>query len=270
MRSYAVCFGMPDGAAPELPAGVLADFLTALQTLLYRLTREAADQAGLGRAVRPVELSSGAHVSWSEEGTLLVKVGDPDALEIDPLADATDAAFAIVLDAITLNTRPPHLTNPVADAVDGLIRVLLDLGRPVAIVLPDGQVATCDPAEIRRDPWQQTRLEPARIGTVTGRLEMVDLRSRRCRIRDPLGQAYDVHDLGNPSEAARLVGEQVAVSGVVQEGTGTQHHRIEEAHVMPLPARQPAAQQILRPAADQLDLTDDEWRTFLAAHRDDL
>ena len=257
MRSYAVCFGMPDGAAPELPAGVLADFLTALQTLLYRLTREAADQAGLGRAVRPVELSSGAHVSWSEA-------------EIDPLADATDAAFAIVLDAITLNTRPPHLTNPVADAVDGLIRVLLDLGRPVAIVLPDGQVATCDPAEIRRDPWQQTRLEPARIGTVTGRLEMVDLRSRRCRIRDPLGQAYDVHDLGNPSEAARLVGEQVAVSGVVQEGTGTQHHRIEEAHVIPLPARQPAAQQILRPAADQLDLTDVEWRTFLAAHRDDL
>ena len=63
--------------------------------------------------------------------------------------------------------------------------------------------------------------------------------------------------------AARLVGTSVTVQGVLQPGTGTQHHRIEQGRIHPT---EPARAGRARPAPEPLDLGDEQWRQFLDDH----
>ena len=263
MRTYDVCFPPRDGEASAVEAAAMGEFLLAWQTLLYRVTREAADLADLGRTVRQVESLSLCRVSWEGPGAVRFQVGDPATLEVDPLADRADVMMARILAGLITNRRAPGITNPIADAVDGLVRVLPKLGPTVIVGFPDGNAARLVTAELSREPWRQSRTEPAEAATITGRLEMADLHSARFRVRDREGTPYDVSDVAEPVPAARLVGTLVMVRGVLQPGTGTQHHRIEQGHIQPA---EPARAGRARLAPDPLDLGDEQWRQFLDDH----
>ena len=52
MRTYEVRLAPAATSDDPGDASSLADFLAALQTLFYRVTREAADRADLGRTAR--------------------------------------------------------------------------------------------------------------------------------------------------------------------------------------------------------------------------
>ncbi len=268
MRTYEVRLAPAATSDDPVDAASLADFLAALQTLFYRVTREAADRADLGRTARSLERTSLMRVSWAHPGALTVLVGDPDTLEIDPLADRVDRWVAQLIAAMATNRRPGAVTNPIADATDSLIKAMKALGSQVTFVLPGGGAAALQTEHVSRDPWGQTRAEPARTAAVTGRLEMVDLHSGRCRVRDRNGDPFDVQDAVNPQDAARLVGRLVTVSGVLLTGTGTQHHRIERGTVR-AHAREPTPE----PAQSRplpLNVDDTQWHRFLDEHAEDL
>lgn len=263
MRTYGLCFGQPQ--VRPVAAAALATLLEAVQTLLYRLTREAADRTGLGRTVRPVERTSLARVSWAEPGALALEVGDPDTLDIDPLANQVDRAFAQILAGLATGRRPAQVTNPIANAVDALIRVLPSIGPHVRVTLPDGSSAVLATAAISRAPWGQVREESARTVTVAARLEMADLHSGRFRIRDRTGQPYDVTEVSEPDAAARLVGRSVLVKGLLLPGTGTQHHRFEGASIVAAEKEGSA-----RASPEPLALADEQWQRFVAEHRNEF
>ena len=253
------------GESEQVPldAAALGDFLLAWQTLIYRVTREAADLADLGRMVRPVEALSQVRATWHWPGEMWLHVGDPTTLPIDPLEGKVDRTMAGIIAGLAANRRTTGITNPIADAVDNLIRALTRLAPEVILGLPDGSAARLRTSHLSREPWRQSRTEPVRTALVTGRLEMADLHTARFRVRDREGTPYDVTEVPEPDQAARLVGTLVAVRGVLQPGTGTQHHRIEQGRIQP--AESPRAGPA-RPAPDPLDLTDEQWRQFLADH----
>lgn len=124
MRTYEVRLAPAATSDDPVDASSLADFLAALQTLFYRVTREAADRADLGRTARSLERTSLMRVSWAHPGALTVLVGDPDTLEIDPLADRVDRWVAQLIAAMATNRRPGAVTNPIADATDSLIKAM--------------------------------------------------------------------------------------------------------------------------------------------------
>jgi len=171
--------------------------------------------------------------------------------------------MAGIIAGLAANRRTTGITNPIADAVDNLIRALTRLAPEVIIGLPDGSAARLRTSHLSREPWRQSRTEPVRTALVTGRLEMADLHTARFRVRDREGTPYDVTEVPEPDQAARLVGTLVAVRGVLQPGTGTQHHRIEQGRIQPA---EPPRAGPARPAPDPLDLTDEQWRQFLADH----
>ncbi|MCA0180189.1 MAG: hypothetical protein LCH77_11485 [Actinobacteria bacterium] len=253
------------GESEQVPldAAALGDFLLAWQTLIYRVTREAADLADLGRMVRPIEALSQVRATWHWPGEMWLHVGDPTTLPIDPLEGKVDRTMAGIIAGLAANRRTTGITNPIADAVDNLIRALTRLAPEVIIGLPDGSAARLRTSHLSREPWRQSRTEPVRTALVTGRLEMADLHTARFRVRDREGTPYDVTEVPEPDQAARLVGTLVAVRGVLQPGTGTQHHRIEQGRIQPA---EPPRAGPARPAPDPLDLTDEQWRQFLADH----
>ncbi|MEI2778151.1 MAG: hypothetical protein V9G19_19730 [Tetrasphaera sp.] len=299
--------------ATEIGVARFVDLLLAVQTLLYRITREVADRAGLGRTIRALERTSAARVAWSgDPGMVLLRIGDPSTLDIDPFAESVDAAIGQILTGMAAGRRPEVATNPIAAAVDDVIRALQWVADEVRVEVPNQTEVLLRPAELTREPWQPARTEPASRVELAGRLEMVDLHSGRFRVRDALGEAYDLPEVIDATPTARLVGRPVIVRGILLPGAGTQHNRVENASVEPAEAGLgppgPAASNARdhthggpgpsdfgqcdfgqsasgqnasgqnasgqsdsgQGGADPLDLSDDGWRRFLAAHREDL
>jgi hypothetical protein len=52
--------------------------------------------------------------------------------------------------------------------------------------------------------------------TVTGRLDKVDLRARRFRVRDDVGHDINLEDVVDVDAAAHLIGRRVAATGVAE------------------------------------------------------
>lgn len=110
-----------------------------------------------------------------------------------------------------------------------------------------GRVAV-RPQKVSRDAWTRLPAEPElvpQIG-VTCDLDLVDLRTRKFRVRDAVGNDVFLEDVGNAAEAGALVGRRVRAVGTGVRGARGQITKLVEPHVSD--ADMPAAWLDRRPA----------------------
>lgn len=219
--------GHPAGDG-ELLAGDAVGLITAFKELAYRLTRHAADRAGLGRTDAVLERLAQVRVALRGGGTRLVfTLGDPDALDIDPNARVVDDLLWKVLRGMANNRRPQGITDSVAEPVDMLVVALAKAGHGVEIVAPRRAPLELRTYALDRRPWQR-RSAPVTQAARAGVLEMVDLHTGRFRLRDEDGDPVDLIEVSNAEEAAGLVGRYVEAAGVLAVGGATRHDRMEQ------------------------------------------
>lgn len=95
-----------------------------------------------------------------------------------------------------------------------------------------GRVAV-RPQNVNRDAWTTLTAEPELVpqAGVTGDLDLVDLRSRKFRVRDAAGNDVVLEEVGNAAEAAALVGQRVRAVGTGVRGVRGQIAKLVEPHV---------------------------------------
>lgn len=196
---------------------------------------------------------------------------------VDPVAEGVDEAFGSIVDGLEKNLRPRDISDTVADSVDDLVVALPKAAPEAQFTVPGHPPLRFRTATLSRNPWRRATHEDAGETVVHGLLEMVDLRSSRFRLRDVAGNAIDPHDVADAERAAHLVGERVAVTGVLAVGRGTQHHRMDGATVEAAkPIEERLAISPTRPlevllsetrshaAPPPMDISDEEFAEFLA------
>lgn len=264
----------------QLLASDAVRLIEAFRHVTYRLTRAVADRPGLGRTVSDLEGMATVRVRLAEGSTRLVfEIGDTSAV-IDPLSEGVDRAFLEIIEGMRLNTRPPGVSDAVASSVGELVGAL-HRAAPQAQLTVDGQRSAIMRTEvISRDPWQPELADSSGEVTVHGKLEMVDLRTAKFRLRDTVGNRIDLVDVQLPEQAAHLIDERVSVVGVLLMGRDHRHHRIESpiitrapSHDILLTSPGPSTLGKLVETASQLDapsrvdLSDEELDSFLAEIR---
>lgn len=264
----------------ELLAADAVSLIQAFKDVTYRLTRAVADRPGLGRTATSLESLATVRVALRTGSTRLVfVVGDTSAL-LDPLADGVDAIFWSIVEAMETNERPTEVSDSVAESVDHLIVALQKAAPRAEITVPGHLPRLITTDAIRRGPWKRADQESAGEATLFGVLEMVDLHSKRFRLRDLAGNTVDLHDVVDADTAATLVGHRVRVSGLLGVGSGNQHHRVDGPRIelaetvedRLLIESSPSLEEIVTraqamPEPAPLEISDEEMDEFLAAIR---
>lgn len=210
MRQYVLTLTGTAGPAGTLRAQDLARLCTAVQTLVYRLYRDATEELDRGRQPQAVEQLSTLGVSLDAE-TLRFTVGDEAVLDLDPLAEQVDARAWAIVTGLAAHERPADVPATVADAVVGLVRALSRAAASASITVPGHGSQELISAQLSRDLWER---RPQRVlRTVVGELQMTDLRSERCRVADGDEHVVELHGVHNVAQAAQWVGSQVQATG---------------------------------------------------------
>lgn len=203
----------------------LAAIASSLQELATRVGRLVIGQEGPGRtagvAARVVRLRL---AGLSEGSTLLtIPFGEGDVLPMDAgIGTEIAEKFWEILTGIEHAERPGWTTPLVSQAAVHVLDALARAASQVSISRADGRSASWQRDSVSRDPW----LGPGPVVgetsiTVSGRLEMVDLRRAQFRLRDDVGNAITLVDVANPEEAGPLVGERAVAMGLpVCDSTG--------------------------------------------------
>ena len=149
------------GPPGELRADHAARIGETLQSLVLRLTREAAGVAGLGRPVRVLEQIGEVRLAGVAEGStrLIYRVGDSTSLDVDPLSEAVDAMFVEIVDGMAHNRRPTIATDTIAQAVDDFAGALQKSARHVSASLSGAVIADISTQFIDRGVWQPSAVE---------------------------------------------------------------------------------------------------------------
>lgn len=223
--------------AGTISLGDLASLAAALQLLATRIARDLHGHTGPGRVAAPIEQIARLRLGAVRAGstTLLLIAGD-DTLPIEhPVETETFDRFWQVVAGLGEGRRPSWVTLPVAEvALDlaGALSVARSVdfrgsraGRPRrAVHLAVGS--------IDRTVWR-LHGEPDRMSgvTVTGVLDLVDLRRRAFRIRDDVGHDIALDEVENAAETGALVGQRVAANGEAILGHRGQVVRVRSARV---------------------------------------
>lgn len=280
MRDYEIRLVGHDSDDGEIMFDDLDRVGKAVKDLVYRLTREAADRAGAGRAPRVLEDLSAVRVGMQAGSTRLIfRVGVAGSLGIDPVADEVDRAFWEIVNAFHTGKRPSRVTDTVADAALRLADGLSRASEVAEIHVHDLDVVRLRTTDVALEIWRSQDVEVREV-TVHGELQMVDLKTARFRLSDAGGNDIDLVDVHDHLSAGRLVGSQVTARGLLKEGVGAQHHRLLGARVsarVPVEDRLRVPQQTSldalvasarsAPQPQPLDLTDEEFESFVSAFR---
>jgi hypothetical protein len=206
--------------AGTISLGDLAPLAAGLQLLTTRIARDLHGHTGPGRVVAPIEEIARLRLGAVRDGstTLLLSAGD-DTLPIEhPVETETFDKFWQVLAGLGEGRRPSWVTPPVAQAALDLAGAL-SIARSVEF--RGARAGRSRPAvylassSVDRTAWRMHDDEPDRLSgvTVSGVLDLVDLRRRTFRIRDDVGHDITLVDVENATEAGSLVGQRVAANG---------------------------------------------------------
>lgn len=204
-------------ATGEILLADLAAIAGPLQELSTRVARALVRHEGPGRSRLAVEEAATLRLRGVEPGSTRLRLTrGPDVLDIATDLDrGIDDELWRVLEGIAADRRPERISDLVAASAGDLVQALR---------------ASCALVEVRnerRDRALRIRTEHSHretwtadvpvtadeIVAVTGRLEAVDLRSHRFRLRDDIGRTYRLHDVRDAATAARHVGEYVVARG---------------------------------------------------------
>jgi len=201
----------------------LTELGSALQLTATRIARQVAGAEGPGRAPNHVDRISEIRLTGIGQGSTVLElsVGDEEALPMpdsdgDIVARRLEEAFV----AIATN-EPPEWASPlVSRSIGKLVAHLETMGaeRMVASWGTGPTAASQVIAVVNLDDtiWNVTSERQTEVVTVTGRLDKVDLRARRFRVRDDVGHDISLEDVVDLDAAARLIGQRVAATGVAE------------------------------------------------------
>lgn len=264
----------------EIALADLAAVAGRLQELSTRVSRWVADIEGPGRSPGMVEGAATLRLSAITQGSTILAIsrGRHDALDFDlPFEDDVRTHFWEIIAALSTDTPPADTPISVRQSAVGLLDALERAAPRVTIERRGGATIEFRPAEQDRAAWHapQMRVGPESV-TLAGRLEMVDLRNRKFRIVDDVGNRITLDDVENAEAIAQLVGKRVAASGVPT------YDKRERLLSITAPTIEPATvptqwQSHTNPTArfepyitgpdpdGGVDFDDDEWADFLTA-----
>ncbi|HEY2224406.1 hypothetical protein [Actinomycetospora sp.] len=219
----------------EIDADGLVALVGALQLLMTRVARHLVEQARPGRSAGVVERAARLRLVGLDAGTTVLRfaVGEDDVLGEGLEHEITDAVFELVRGL--WNEAPPVWTTPLlGDACVDLLDALARTSRTTTLGGSRFRDASFRPGDLSRLPWP--RADPPRsygaAQTVRGTLDRVDLRRGIVRVLDDAGRDVVVEGVvpdsdpalfgsdPDPAAVARLLGQEVVVTGPASRGPG--------------------------------------------------
>lgn len=269
----------------EIALTDLAALSGRLQDLTTRVGRWVAEIDRPGRSTLGVEETTALRLSRLAEGSTVLEIsrGPDGRLDIDtPLEESVASRLWETMAAIGQDAPPAAAPVGIRESAVALLDALAHVAGLVEFSRPDGGRIAFRPADRDRSVWA---VEPGVPGeqqvTVTGIVEMVDLRSHRFRLRDDVGNRIALHDIQDDGTAGRLVGERAeAVGHPVLDQRG-RLVAVAQAAVMSStipgewtsPVRDSSWRDVENyPGPDPkggVEFTDEEWASFLAAVKGD-
>ena len=253
----------------EIALSDLASIAGSLQLLATRIGRQLVGQTGPGRTAGGAERATRLTLTGISEGStrLQVTAGAADTLDLeDPFEEQVMDRLWEVFGGLESAIPPDWATAPVAQAVIEFLGSVGAAARECEFTGRRGQRVrgrvAVRPQKVNRDVWTGLTAEPELVPQtgVTGDLDLVDLRTRKFRVRDDVGNDVVLEDVGNAAEAAALVGQRVRAVGTGERGARGQIAKLVEPHVSSanLPAawldRQPATHDSIFSARSAPDL----------------
>lgn len=203
---------VPDG---EITFDRLAALANAMQGVAKRLGRHLTGQEGPGRSPATVERATELRLRGTSTGStrLAIVVGEEDVLTEGLEHRVVDGLFEIFTGIA--DDRPPVWTTPlIGEAAVSLIDALAQASTECQLSGRHGIVRVA-PRAASPAVWPGNSSTPEhRPGVaVSGRLELIDLRRSRFRIRDRAGNDIPLDRVANAEEVARLAGDVVTATG---------------------------------------------------------
>lgn len=237
MPSRAYSLRLDGLSAPngEIPMRDLIDIGSALQLTATRIARQLAGQPGRGRSTTAVERWSELRLSGLSAGSTVLEIhlGDVAAMELVGGDEETVATrFEEMFASIAKNEAPTWADAGVIGAIGKVAAGLRASGARRASVDRGAQVASSplpaiDVAKIDLAIWTVSETRNTEHVTITGMLDKVDLRARRFRVRDDVGNDVTLDDVVDVSAAAQLIGRRVVASGIAERERGRMIRIIE-------------------------------------------
>lgn len=212
----------------EISVRDLVDIGAALQLTVTRIARQVGGLDGRGRSTSGVERISELRLSGISVGStvLEIQLGDSGSL---PLAAQDEqlvvSRFEGAFTAIATNI-PPAWANPGVIAAIGKFASSVVASGANSLTAMHGIGHTASPwqvvefSRVDLDVWRLQEERTAELVTMTGRLDKVDLRARRFRVRDDVGNDVTLDDVVDVDAAAQLIGQRVIASGIAERERG--------------------------------------------------
>lgn len=283
-QTYLLQLSGMDLSDGEITFATISEVAEALQLLATRVGRVIGRVEGPGRTPHGIELASTLRLRGLRPGSteLLFALGNADTLPEIPDEVEIRAKFEHVIAGIADNA-PPSWVNPLVAAAAAQVAVSLKQSGAktfsVGATDPNPRPVTQEsvPVDGVDDTvWQVTdQPVPERVDVVVaGRLEAVDLKAGRFRIRDDVGNEIRLDDVRDIDTAAPLIGSRVVATGPA-ERDAKNRLRLLNPSVAPelLPAGWLAAptdtvgDELTIPNEPVAGISDDEIEDFLAELR---
>lgn len=224
----------------EIALNDLASLADTLQLLATRIGRQLVGQTGPGRTVGGAERATRLTLTGVSQGStrLQVTAGAAHTLALaDPFEEQVMDRLWEVFGGLETDARPDWATAHIAQAAVAFVDAVAAAARECEFTGLRGQRerarVVVKPQKVNRDVWTRLPAEPERVPQigVTGDLDLVDLRTRKFRVRDAAGNDVVLEDVENAAEAATLVGQRVRAVGTGVRGARGQVTRLIEPHV---------------------------------------
>jgi len=201
----------------------LTELGSALQLTATRIARQVAGAEGPGRTPNHVDRISEIRLTGIGEGSTVLElsVGDEAALPMpdsdgDIVARRLEEAFGAIASNEPLSWASPLVSRSIGKFVahletTGAERVVASWGDGFTAV---SQVIAV--SELDETIWYMTLERQTEVISVTGRLDKVDLRARRFRVRDDVGHDISLEDVVDLDAAAHLIGRRVVATGIAE------------------------------------------------------
>jgi hypothetical protein len=224
----------------EIALNDLASLAAALQSLATRIGRQLVGQTGPGRTAGGAERATRLTLTGVRRGStrLELTAGAAGTLAFqDPFEEQVMDRLWEVFGGLEKDARPGWATAAVAQAAVAFLDSIAAAARECEFTGRRGQQerrrVAVRPRKVNRDAWTRVTVEPEGVPeiAVSGDLDLVDLRARKFRVRDAVGNDVVLEGVENAAEAATLVGQRVRAVGTGVQGARGQIVKLVEPHV---------------------------------------
>jgi len=222
-RNYELRLEGISSPSGEISLRDLTDIGGALQLTATRIARQVAGAEGPGRSPSHVDRISELRLTGIAEGStrLKLRLGENSTL---PMPDSDEDIVARRLEetflAIATNDPPGWASPPVLQSIGRFVSYLATAGATrMTASWGNGDVVGSQViavTELDVSVWNVDNTRQTEMVSVTGRLDKVDLRARRFRVRDDVGHDINLEDVVDVDAAALLIGQRVVATGAAE------------------------------------------------------